>query len=459
MRSHKVIIVLIILLLSTFIRFWKMEYLPLQNDADELADTYAGLSLIEKGLPISWTVFWKEYQNSYGTHIPKGDDLRINSPRVTDFFYGPWFDHTPLLPLFIGTYTHLLGFHFQDAVPSLYLHLPMICLSLVTLSTIFYLSYLVFGYRGGLVSLLLAGYSPSLAISERMVVSENIVILLLLLTSIFIIKSSSIWIPSVLLGLAGLSKITALSGILAASLYLWITHRRKSMVLLIVISLSLFFITIITYAFHYDIHQFIKITLVQGSRPIGWLTLTKILTEPGFTTWQINMPDTFYYLIAGLGLAGFIKSLSFQSSSMFLIRSQVIGAILTLWFTSSQNAVYGWYKIPLFCLLCVMAGAWAKGKYFQMALWCLIVSALTNIGLLIPASSFLSVWVRLAVIAIAIMWFLIETSRMNEKVLFSLTVLVSFASALFVVNGYFDQICNPTTCTYPLVTLRQFLNL
>lgn len=111
-------------------RFWKMEFVPFQNDADELAFVYAGQSMLEQGIPISWSSFSydEKYHYSYET---TGDKSYNTEGEIT--FIKPWFDHPYLLSLLQGLWTEAWGYRFPSAPPSLLVRVPMLALALATL--------------------------------------------------------------------------------------------------------------------------------------------------------------------------------------------------------------------------------------------------------------------------------------------------------------------------------------
>ena len=119
------LLVALILALGLFLRLHDYTQAPkLADNQDELAWTWAGLSLLEDHSPTSWS-YLLAYPHVFA--IPEPDNGQL-LPGVH-----PWLDHPPLFAVLMGGYAWLAGErHFQDVSVAV-IRLPVIMLSLLTL--------------------------------------------------------------------------------------------------------------------------------------------------------------------------------------------------------------------------------------------------------------------------------------------------------------------------------------
>lgn len=334
----------IVLVLAIVVRFWKIEYLPFQSDWDEYAYIFAGQTLIESGIPTSISTFTHDY-NSDTSQLPTAKlaerlDLNIKGSYI---LVEPWFDHPPLLPLITGGWVKLFGYSFPSHIPSLIYRLPILLFSGLTLALIFLISKHFFGFFGGLFSLIIFGFSPSLIIIQRMVVGENLFIPFLLLALYLALKQKYLFIQIIVTVLAGLSKITGLAAIPIVGFYYLLNRQYKKTFIYIIGSLAIFLGIYGLYGYLIDWPQFIQMLKTQSFRLLGWTNPAFILSHPGFH--QKVILDLSYYLILLLGITSlFIKD---SLNNRFLSFS-VFGSLILVWLTSMETAMLGWYKLPLF---------------------------------------------------------------------------------------------------------------
>jgi len=334
----------------------------------------------------------------------------------------------------------------------------MLALSATTLYLIFLISKHLFKFWGGLFSLIIFGFSPSLIIIQRMVVGENLFIPLMLLAFYLALKQKPI-LPQILLTvLAGLSKITGLITIPIIGFYYLLKKQYKKTAIYLVSSLVLFATVYGLYGYLIDWPQFIQAIKTQSFRLLGWTNPTYLLIRPGFH--QKNIMDFSYYLILFLGLVAlFIKD---SLNNRFLSFS-IFGSLALIWITSPENSVLGWYKLPLFVFLSISAGRLVKLKSPLPLIALLTITLLNNYGLIRYTNHpFPEFWpFRLLIGLVLGSIFLLSLIPklkpiISKSIIVSLLVLYILLS-FYVSNNYYDSICQNKHCPLPIMTLRQIV--
>ena len=221
LSSNSVQIFLVLIIAASF-RLWQFEYIPFQSDGDELAYVFAGQSLLETGVPSSWSSFSYPEQYSLGK-ISLGDEKFYANG---DFeFVKPWLDHPPLLAIISGAWVKLFGYSFPSIPPSMVVRFPTVILSIFTLFLTYCVAKKEFGHKAGILSISLLALSPSIIFAQRMLVGENWVVPLLLIAILSIQYKKNIAIPIILAVLAGLIKITGL--LVIPVVFLGLFQERK----------------------------------------------------------------------------------------------------------------------------------------------------------------------------------------------------------------------------------------
>ena len=449
-----------VLTLAIFVRFWKIEYLPFQSDWDEYAYLFAGTSLIETNIPTSVSSFTDGYKADTAS-LPLADipELLNLNIRGTYVLVEPWFDHPPLLPLITGSWILALGYPFPSHVPSLIYRLPMLVLSGLTLYLIFLISKHFYKYWGGLFSLILFGFSPSLIIIQRMVVGENLYIPLLLLTLYLALKNKPIFTQILLSVFSGLSKITGLVIIPIIGFYYLLKKEYKKTAIYLIGSLTIFITIYSLYGYLINWSQFITTLKAQSFRLLGWTNPANIFSRPGFH--QIVSMDMSYYLIIILGLIS-LFTISNPIKRKFLNFS-IFSSLGLIWVTSPENSVLGWYKLPLFVFLSIAAGQIIKLKSHFPLILLLTITLLNNYGLIRYTNHpFPDFWPFRLVIGLALgtVFLLSLKEKLKPKItrtiiasLLALYILLSF----YITDQYYDSICENKHCPLPIVSFTQLL--
>lgn len=453
-RAQNILLVSI-LVLAVFLRFWKIEYTPMADDADELAYIYAGQSLLEYGEPISWSSFdYKE--NTWETLVY---DSGTTNKVTTQTFVKPWFDHPMLLPLVTGGLSRAAGYDFPSVPPALLFRLPMLLLSLGTLYFLYALARLFFGYWPALFSLALVAGSPAFIIIQRMVVGENVVVFCLLLAMYLYLVQRRLFWAGVVAVVAVQAKVVGLIIAPIISFVLVLENQWKKAILFSAIAGAVAVALFAGSGYHLAGDNFFQALQNQSYRLLGWSNPVSVFSKPGFQNY--DMYDFSYYVILILGITGAFLSrkVAGKVGRLTHLWPGVILLLLSLiWVTSAELTSLGWYKIPLFIVLAVAAAGWIAERKFLLPIIFMGITLVTNLGLVrYPTHPFpstetlrLTVIVLLAVLFSTLLW--LKKPRYQAALLGALMALY-LAQATYVNHYYFIARCTDRSeCTVPTVT-------
>ncbi|MCA9368736.1 MAG: glycosyltransferase family 39 protein [Pseudomonadales bacterium] len=441
-------------------RFWKMEFVPFQNDADELAFVYAGQSMLEQGIPISWSSFSydEKYHYSYET---TGDKSYNTEGEIT--FIKPWFDHPYLLSLLQGLWTEAWGYRFPSAPPSLLVRVPMLALALATLVLFWKIVRQLFSEQAAVFAYALFALSPAFIIGQRMVVGENVIVPFLLASIYIMISKSKQWyaLLPVLAAGALLTKMTGVIVLLVIGLWFVLQKNWKSACVYTGLGAGLFLLLYLPFVYSLGWQEFIEITSKQSFRLLGWVNPAFIMSQPGFHHYIFF--DLSYYLILILGFSGVI--IGKQSLKTRFMQFSTLGALLLLWITSAEQDALGWYKLPLFTLLTVSTGYMFEVIKPSIVAIVGLIMVTNNQGLVrfvehpLPTTERL----RLTVTSLIGVPFILDAftnKKIQQKAItFGLVVVLflAMAQALYVADSFYDAQCQHKHCPIPLVTTTQLL--
>lgn len=343
--KSRLVIVAIILLLGLFLKFHNYTLYPQRGaTSDEYTYSFLGVSLLTKHVPISWSYF-SSYKNK--------QDLSING--IYFPIVWPYFDHPPLNGLVVGGWSVLFGGNSFEKIQLSVIRIVPIVLSTISAILVYLIATKRFGFQVGLWALLIYSTVPVFVIQSRVVLAENLLTPLLLLSMYlydktekrFTVRHSALF--GVLAGVSIWTKEVGLSVFLML-LFLMISDRRRT-----VLIANFFFIFIlfslgyIAYGVYFDGEVFWKIISTQATRDIGPQTLLYLLSTPII----INKVyyDGWYFL-------GFI-SLFTALTNMKQFKMIIVPAfcyLLLLLVLLTTGGEMGWYLIPLFPFMAIATG-------------------------------------------------------------------------------------------------------
>lgn len=453
-------LVIAITLVALLARFWKIEFVPFQNDADELAFVFAGQSLLEKGVPISWSSF--EYDDSYVYSIEAVGDEAYNTAGTLTFIK-PWFDHPYLLSIIEGVWTEAFGYRFPSTPPSLLLRVPMLFLSFVTLVLFWKVVSSLFSEKTAIISYFMFAFSPSFMLGQRMVIGENLVVPFLLGAVLILIKNNSKYYPllPILATLALLSKMTGVLVLLVIGLAFLLRKEWRNLFVYVGASLGLFCILYLPFAYLLGWSEFITITSKQSFRLLGWVNPAFIMATPGFHHYLFY--DLSYYFFLVFGIVGAVMAPKKHSS--VLLQFATFGALLLLWSTSAEQDALGWYKLPLFTLLALSSG-YVLEKMSSAAIAVIgSVIVTNNLGLVrfvehpYPTTERLRAVVG-ALVLVPVLGSVFLSKVLQKKVITIALILLGICYAgqsLYIADSFYDAQCQHIKCPIPTVTTTQLV--
>lgn len=304
--------------------------------SDEYSYSFQGVSLLTKGIPISWSAF-TDYKNLR--------HLTINHLYFPIVY--PYFDHTPLNGIITGAWALAFGENTFEKIQLKTIRIVPIALSMVSSLFVFLIGMKLFNYKTAFWALLIYDTTTIFAIQSRVVLAENL-ITPLFLGAIYLFlnfyKKINLKKTLVLGTLAGLAFWTKELGIAAflSLLYLFISEKLKLKYALILFFTFVFFVLLyIGYGMYFDAQVFWKILGEQSGRNIGPDTLTYILSTPIVVNKAYN--DGWYFL----GFFAFFASFFAYGKSKFILIPATVYFLLLL-SALTQGGEMGWYIIPLF---------------------------------------------------------------------------------------------------------------
>lgn len=380
---------ILLVVLGSGLRLWKIGYFPLIGATqDEVAWTLLGTSLLQLGVPISWSHF-AGYQ-VIETLVQGGNQFPLVKPVL---------DHPPLFSLIPGLTNTILGGVWNQIPNIRAMRLPMVGLSTLNLGLfVYWLRRQKLPSLWLIVSAVIAATAPSIVFLSRLVVSENLLVTWLLLALILAqIKEWNNWQKWLLLLVQFALPLTKVSGlaIWAGSVAWGWSQEKKQFTRWSLLGGMLGLISALVYFGVYDWRLFLEVQLQQSQRTTGLLTL--------FSTWlwqEVLVKEVLLDIWNWVGVLGVII-LAFAWPQFKSERRPVIS--LVLWLFIAQLAFYlisvgehtfhGWYKIPFWPLWSFAIGWLVWQIYLQknifLAVWLGLISlAQIRLGLIFVSKVF-----------------------------------------------------------------------
>ncbi len=337
MNKIKFTILILVLLLGVILKLHNYSIYPQRGaTSDEYSYSFQGVSLLTKGVPISWSSF-TQYKNLRHLTIEK-----LYFPIVY-----PYFDHTPLNGIVTGAWAVAFGENTFEKIQLKTIRIVPIAFSTISSLLVFLIGVKLFNYKTAIWALLIYTTTVIFAIHGRVVLAENL-ITPLLLGSIYAFinfyKKINIQKTLILGTLAGLTFWTKELGVVTflTLLYFYFSEKLKTKytALLIITFLSLVGLYI-TYGIYFDAEVFWKILNQQSARIIGPDTLPYILSNPIIVNKFYD--DGWYFF----GFFAFFASFFHYKELKFIIVPATAYFLLLL-FSLTEKGEMGWYIIPLF---------------------------------------------------------------------------------------------------------------
>ena len=337
MDKIKLLIFLFVLFLGLILKLHNYSVYPQRGaTSDEYSYSFQGVSLLTKGVPTSWSAF-TQYKNLRHLTIDK-----LYFPLVY-----PYFDHTPLNGVVVGAWALAFGENTFEKIQLKTIRIVPIILSTISSLLVFLIGLKLFNYKTAIWALLIYSTTTIFVIHGQVVLAENLVTPLFLLSIYAFInfhKKITVQRTLILGILAGLTFWTKELGVVGflSLLYFFLSEKLKIKYTLLLIAAFLFFVGLyIAYGTYFDAEVFWKIFGQQSGRFIGPDTLAYILANPIIVNKFYN--DGWYFL----GFFAFFASFLSSEKNKFIIVPATMYLLLLL-SAITQRGEMGWYIVPLF---------------------------------------------------------------------------------------------------------------
>lgn len=349
--SPKIIFVLIvgllISLLAYHLRLNKFYFFPPVNDTgDEYKYAFNGISLIKNKVPESWS--WYDDYGKFPVKNFRGTNFRMVKP---------YFDEPPLFGLMMGSYAISKGMDSYEKVDAGALRWPMLKLGALNVFLLYLLIYFTSGFFEALIGSLLYASIPTMVLSSRLPLAENMLVTLCLsslLLLIFYIKKNSRIVLLLLSLLSASAILIKQTGIFlpVAIVLLLLKEKRLKEAIGVALTAIVFGGFWLLYGYYYNWSLFIHLQTLASGREIRLPSMI------------INMFDTFRITekmmsTDGIIIWGWISMvvISFLKDFKGKIKNPKNFLMIPLWaylvfFAVMSGHIKGWYRIPFYPFLC-----------------------------------------------------------------------------------------------------------
>lgn len=395
-KKRLIIVILCIAFIGFLLRLIDYDHAPPFGETkDEFMYPFAGISLLQTGMPTSWSPF-AGYTNNYQLDL-WGEQFRM----VT-----PWLDKPPLYPLLVGVVSLLAGENeFQEVRMSTFRLIP------VTLSffTIFLTGLVASVYLNKKISILAAilyAVTPTIVLGNRMGLTENLLVPLSLL-GLWLFhhlqqaKSKDFLYP-VLVGLV--SGLVVATKQIGAALPLSIVvililkkEWKKAFIVGIVTTPFLLINPLMGFFYDWRMYQLVMSEFSEAHALGLPETIATLFRIPG-----IGHKESIF--LDGAMLSGFILFFASPFGMLHQHKEKIFGLLLfpfiyvvSLTLLEGGTTWYGWHLFPLYpFLVIVLAYAlyqlWHEQNLLQFLFFFMILGASSMRFLMVIHPSLLASW-------------------------------------------------------------------
>lgn len=350
----QIILLTVVFILTFILRSHNYEKTPGIGHLEEQMFGWAGIYLIEEGVPVSWSSL--DYPSQ--AEVYRGEiNYQGGDPKVHVRLFRPWLEQPPLYSLLSGGVAHLMGASRHQVLPNAYIRIPAVLFAALTSLMIFLVARQLSSFWISLLAMGLYGTIPIFVIGSRLSVPENLIALFLLIMVYLLLKYQQsqrwifvIWLP-ILAGLAGLAKPTGYFLMPLAAFYM-LKYRRWNHLMYVLLGLVPFIAIYILYGTHFDSQIFWFIQARQSGRPAGFADLAWFFISPAYDIFSFI--DTWY--IFCLLSAGFFLFKP-PTDSKRIVAFALFYWLIIVMISGGETDLLPWYRYPAFPLLAI-AGAW-----------------------------------------------------------------------------------------------------
>jgi Dolichyl-phosphate-mannose-protein mannosyltransferase len=336
-------------ILGLGLRLWGYTSAPgVHDNPDDAQFAWAGLSLLQRHLPVSWS-FFTDYPSR--TFLVTHDGLRW--PLVQ-----PWLDQPPLFPLLIGGASWLGGVRgfVDDAV--WIDRLPVVLLGAVSVPLLHLLGRRLLG-RPSLLATTLYATGPGAVLFSRAVEPEAVLAVLLLLSLLALHRigtgEAGRWSVVVLLGCCAVAPLFKVPGVAVGGIaaVVLVQQGRLRLAAAAVGAAVLGLLGFFAYGAAYDWNLFWAIWNRQSAQRVGVLSGLLFVTAPAGVN---RLFHDGWWLFGWLGVGALLAG--FRRGPRMLLLAWPILAYAAAMLVMADNRVngFGWYRITVYPLVYLAAG-------------------------------------------------------------------------------------------------------
>lgn len=370
-KSIFIALFLIILFIGFNVRKHDMYTWPRKGATfDEFAWTWQGMNLIQTGVPMSWSRH-PQYKNRKDIYYQK----------VPFTIVKPYLEHPPVFGLIAGSYALTHGAKDMYHVDLVNIRGFALLLGLLSIASVFLLTYELYGKHVAFIAMLLYATIPSVAVGARLVQNENFFIPVWLFTLYLITKfiKTKKWsyrvIAAVLCGILGLAKVPWLAATVSVVMILLYHKRYKDIVKLLAITIPVFLLYFV-YGFYYGKEVFLGLWKLQLNRyDLGFLSI--------FALWQKPYLIDRFYVDGWIYWGWFSMVLLFsrlqkEFKQHIVIISGFLAYFLVFFAGVPDEPGHGWYRYPFYPFLIISIALFIKEHFAKN--WLLTFMFLVTVG-------------------------------------------------------------------------------
>jgi hypothetical protein len=324
--DYRLFLGVLITVLGFILRYYQYDSLPPYNwTQDEFAFAWSGMSLIQEGVPTSWSF------------LSPTDDFLVTVWEKTAVRYRlvtPWFDHPPLFGLIVGMTAILSGAkEFFDCSLTV-IRIPSLVFGTLSIFLLYLLALRLTNTGVAIITSLIFATNPNTVFLSRLAVSENLLLCLSLAVALLFLQYGEksqkkyLYLAIFLGGLAPLVKVT---GLYIASLTA-------------VLSLGLYYL----YGWFYDFSWFLTTLQEHKNRFTDFAMLKNLV-----------LPTVFFedgWLIFSWITLLLVARFPLKISKIRLVIFPILIYTILLIFSGAQSHYYAWYVIPYYGFLFLVLG-------------------------------------------------------------------------------------------------------
>lgn len=347
-----------IVIVGLFLRSINLSTIPRHGATfDEFAWTWLGVSLIQEGVPISWS-----------SHPQYKNRQEIRYQGAAFILVKPYLEHPPLFGLVAGSFALVNGSKDMFHVTLDKMRPLGLLLGVISVTLIFFLVKELYDLTAALIASGLYATVPTVVIGSRLVQNENFLILFWLLSLYLVVKylrkdkklyrNLAILFCSIL-PLAKVPWFVAPFSIFLIFLY---KGKKKDALLTLIFSL-LFFSLFLIYGLHFNKELFLNLWKFQLARyDISFSGFFSIFTNP-------LLVDRKY--LDGWIFFGWLSIILLGAKDLkknFIILIPFLAYLVLYIFVIPNEPSHGWYRYPFYPFLLISSAIFIREEISKLSI-------------------------------------------------------------------------------------------